>query len=70
MDILKKILGIVWIALGAFAVYYLIVNQAVTLWNKGGGKRDPSCDLYSCTLPDDSWSFGLFWNLLFARRIQ
>jgi hypothetical protein len=42
MDILKKILGIVWIALVVFAVYYLIVNQAITLWNKGGDNVIPA----------------------------
>lgn len=29
MNILKRILGVVWILLGVYAGYYLLVNQAV-----------------------------------------
>jgi uncharacterized membrane protein HdeD (DUF308 family) len=36
MNAIKKILGVVWIIIGIYAVYYLIVNQAMTLWEKGG----------------------------------
>ena len=36
MNTLKKALGVVWILLGAVAVYYLVYNQAIPLWQKGG----------------------------------
>ncbi len=29
MNIIKRILGVVWILLGVYAGYYLLVNQAV-----------------------------------------
>ncbi len=29
MNLLKRILGVVWILLGVYAGYYLLVNQAV-----------------------------------------
>jgi hypothetical protein len=60
MNAIKKILGIVWIAIGAFAVYYLIVNQAVTLWNKGGENVIPAV-IYTCVLcPMIAGALGFF----------
>lgn len=60
MDIIKRILGVVWIAIGAFAVYYLIVNQAVTLWNKGGENMIPAV-IYTVVLcPMIAGSLGYF----------
>jgi hypothetical protein len=35
MNNIKKLLGIVWIAIGLFAGYYLFVNQALDMWKKG-----------------------------------
>ena len=42
MNAIKRILGIVWILIGIYAVYYLIVNQAIMLWNKGGENYIPA----------------------------
>ncbi len=42
MNVIKRILGFVWIILGLIAVYYLFVNQALTLWNKGGENIIPA----------------------------
>ncbi|MCX6207911.1 MAG: hypothetical protein NTZ59_00040 [Bacteroidetes bacterium] len=42
MNYLKKYLGIVWIGLGVFAVYYLLVNQAIDMWKIGGEKIVPA----------------------------
>jgi nitric oxide reductase large subunit len=42
MNILKKILGVVWILLGIAAAYYLIINQAIPLWQKGGENIIPA----------------------------
>ncbi len=35
MNKLKRILGIVWILIGIYAGYYLIVNQALDMWKVG-----------------------------------
>jgi hypothetical protein len=35
MNTIKKYLGIVWIAIGLYAGYYLFVNQALAMWQKG-----------------------------------
>lgn len=60
MNAIKKILGVVWIALGLFAVYYLIVNQAVTLWNKGGENVIPAI-IYTVVLcPMIAGALGTF----------
>ncbi|MCU0325949.1 MAG: hypothetical protein MUF45_11955 [Spirosomaceae bacterium] len=60
MNAIKKILGVVWIAIGLFAVYYLIVNQAVTLWNKGGENRIPAI-IYTVVLcPMIAGALGTF----------
>ncbi|RVU24676.1 hypothetical protein EOJ36_06590 [Sandaracinomonas limnophila] len=42
MNALKKILGIVWIGLGLFAGYYLIISQALPLWKTGGNDLVPA----------------------------
>lgn len=60
MNAIKKILGVVWIAIGLFAVYYLIVNQAVTLWNKGGENVIPAI-IYTVVLcPMIAGALGTF----------
>lgn len=60
MNILKRILGVVWIGLGAFAVYYLIVNQAVDLWKKGGENVIPAV-IYTLVLcPMIAGALGYF----------
>jgi hypothetical protein len=60
MNIIKRILGIVWIAIGLFAVYYLIVNQAITLWNKGGENIIPAV-IYTVVLcPMIAGALGFF----------
>lgn len=35
MDIIKKYLGVLWILIGLAAGYYLFVNQALDMWQKG-----------------------------------
>jgi hypothetical protein len=42
MNIIKKILGFVWIALGIIAVYYLIKKQAIPFFIKGGENVIPA----------------------------
>ena len=42
MNTLKKILGIIWIGLGLFAGYYLIISQALPLWKTGGNDLVPA----------------------------
>lgn len=42
MDLIKRILGIVWIGLGIGAGIYLIYFQAVPLWAKGGNDLVPA----------------------------
>lgn len=42
MNSIKKILGIVWIALGIGAGYYLVVSQALPLWKTGGNDLVPA----------------------------
>ena len=42
MNLIKRILGIVWIGLGIGAGIYLIYFQAVTLWAKGGNDLVPA----------------------------
>ena len=60
MNIIKKILGVVWILLGIAAVYYLIINQAIPLWNKGGENRIPAV-IYTVILgPMIAGSLGAF----------
>ncbi len=60
MNAIKKILGVVWMVLGAYAVYYLIVNQAITLWNKGGENIIPAV-IYTVVLcPMIAGSLGMF----------
>jgi uncharacterized membrane protein len=60
MNILKKLLGVVWILIGLAAVYYLIINQAIPLWNKGGENRIPAV-IYTVILgPMIAGSLGAF----------
>jgi uncharacterized membrane protein len=60
MNIIKRILGVVWIALGVLAVYYLIINQAIPLWNKGGENRIPAV-IYTVIIgPMIAGSLGAF----------
>jgi hypothetical protein len=42
MNLIKRILGIVWIGLGIVAGIYLIYFQAVPLWAKGGNDLVPA----------------------------
>lgn len=42
MNQIKKILGVLWIAIGAWAVYYLFINQAMDMWTAGGEKLVPA----------------------------
>jgi hypothetical protein len=42
MNLLKRILGIVWIGLGIGAGIYLIYFQAIPLWAKGGNDLVPA----------------------------
>lgn len=60
MNILKRGLGIVWIAIGVFAVYYLIVNQAVVLWNKGGENVIPAIIYTFILCPMIAGALGMF----------
>ena len=60
MNAIKRILGIVWILLGAYAVYYLIVNQAIDLWNKGGENMIPAVIYTLILCPIIAGSLGIF----------
>ncbi|WP_435355664.1 DUF6814 family protein [Emticicia sp. SJ17W-69] len=42
MNILKKVIGLLAILIGIAAGYYLIINQAVPLWVKGGNDLVPA----------------------------
>lgn len=42
MNLIKRILGIVWIGLGIGAGIYLFYFQAVPLWAKGGNDLVPA----------------------------
>ena len=42
MNLIKRILGIVWTGLGIGAGIYLIYFQAVPLWAKGGNDLVPA----------------------------
>jgi len=42
MNTIKKILGLVWIALGIGAGYYLVISQALPLWQNGGNDLVPA----------------------------
>ena len=42
MNIIKKLLGVLWIILGFVSVYYLLVNQAIDMWKVGGEKLVPA----------------------------
>jgi uncharacterized membrane protein HdeD (DUF308 family) len=60
MSAIKKILGVVWIIIGIYAVYYLIVNQAMTLWEKGGENVIPAV-IYTVVLcPMIAGALGFF----------
>jgi fatty acid desaturase len=49
MNAVKKILGVLWILIGLYAGYYLIINQAVPLWKSGGNDLVPAI-IYSFIL--------------------
>ena len=49
MNAIKKILGLVWIALGIGAGYYLVISQALPLWQSGGNDLVPAI-IYSFIL--------------------
>ena len=49
MNAIKKILGLVWIALGVAAGIYLVYFQALPLWEKGGNDLVPAI-IYTCLL--------------------
>ncbi|MCU0328984.1 MAG: hypothetical protein MUE53_08340 [Chitinophagales bacterium] len=60
MNAIKRILGVVWIAFGILATYYLIVNQAIVLWEKGGENTIPAI-IYSFVLcPMIAGALGFF----------
>jgi hypothetical protein len=42
MNLIKRILGLIWIGLGIGAGIYLIYFQAVPLWAKGGNDLVPA----------------------------
>ncbi len=42
MNAIKKILGLVWITLGVGAGYYLVISQALPLWQTGGNDLVPA----------------------------
>lgn len=53
MNKIKRILGIVWIAIGAVAVYYLFINQALGMWEdwlKNGGDKLVPAIIYTFVL--------------------
>jgi hypothetical protein len=60
MNAIKRILGIVWILIGIGAVYYLIVNQAIMLWNKGGENYIPAIIYTVILCPMIAGSLGTF----------
>ena len=60
MNAIKRILGIVWILIGIGAVYYLIVNQAVMLWNKGGENIIPAIIYTVILCPMIAGALGTF----------
>jgi uncharacterized membrane protein len=60
MNKLKRILGIVWIALGAFAVYYLFVSQAIDMWKAGGEKYIPAAIYTFVLCPMIAGALGTF----------
>ncbi|MFM1913561.1 MAG: hypothetical protein RIR51_1404, partial [Bacteroidota bacterium] len=60
MNQLKKILGILWIALGIVAGYYLFVNQALPLWGKGGNDLVPAIIYTFILMPLVSTSMIIF----------
>lgn len=60
MNAIKRILGVVWILLGLVAVYYLIVNQAVSLWEKGGENVIPAIIYTVILCPMIAGALGMF----------
>jgi hypothetical protein len=60
MNAIKRILGIVWILIGIGAVYYLIVNQAIMLWNKGGENVIPAIIYTVILCPMIAGALGIF----------
>ena len=60
MNAIKRILGIVWILIGIGAVYYLIVNQAIMLWNKGGENYIPAIIYTVILCPMIAGALGTF----------
>ncbi len=60
MNILKRVLGVVWIAIGLYAVYYLIVNQAIDLWNRGGENVIPAIIYTFILCPMIAGALGMF----------
>jgi fatty acid desaturase len=60
MNAIKRILGILWIIIGVLAVYYLIVNQAIGLWNKGGENMIPAVIYTLILCPIIAGSLGIF----------
>lgn len=60
MNILKRILGIVWIALGLGAVYYLIINQAIPLYKMGGENIIPAVIYTFVLCPMIAGALGAF----------
>jgi hypothetical protein len=42
MNSIRRILGVLWIAVGLYAGYYLFINQALPMWGKGGTDLVPA----------------------------
>ena len=60
MNFIKRLLGGLWIVLGIAAVYYLIVNQAIPLWIKGGENIIPAVIYIFVLGPMIAGSLGAF----------
>ena len=60
MNLIKRILGIVWIGLGIGAGIYLIYFQAVPLWAKGGNDLVPAIIYTFVLAPIISIGMSLF----------
>jgi hypothetical protein len=65
MNLIKRILGIVWIGLGIGAGIYLIYFQAVPLWAKGGNDLVPAIIYTFVLAPLISIGMSLFGYFAF-----
>jgi hypothetical protein len=60
MNAIKKILGPVWLVLGGLAVYYLLINQAIPLYKKGGENLIPAAIYTFILCPMIAGALGFF----------